>query len=939
MFFLRGFIKNRQQYLSDCFETMAILRWLYSVFKRYNTNKMNLDEEEGIMMKKQLSLLLAAILLIMQIPAAFAENKDSENTMLKNVALYDGDFSSEQQVSKEPSAKDIPILSGGSEYDGLHGAEIYREDFTSGDLSKWKGLTTAFSIKENGIDGNYLSLAPGGNDRGTYTFFKLPAQAVEEYVYECDVRLKAGSTKSSQVTLMAEDYTFGSGNENYGVESGYIMKLNTVASNTWTVNPDTDNQTVTVPEMDWVHIKVSAKDGVTGLEITNGRDVLYHGEITPSSSKAVPYGFYMRGGKSNAVMDVDNLVMKMTLDDSFCDYITFKDRKYVGATILPEAEKLVYAALYNAEGQLLSLKLVVCEGKAQTVKFDRPEESGCTVRLYNWMDGMQPLCSPSKEIAVDQIIEKRPDTTDSFLYGSFTAEKSADGTMVYEHGMPYRYYLPQNYDSTKSYPVVMYLHGSGRRGTDNKEQLVNAKYMFNTLLNEPYINDPNTQCIMIAPQCPADEKWVDRGWADGSYRYESVPVSDELSMAHDIVLRFMKQYSVNRDKVYIAGQSMGGYGCWRMALEYPELFAAAVPLCGAGATDEKGAGRMAKENIAVWAFHGDADTTVPVSGSREMVSAVRRYGAQNINYTEMAGWGHEIQEEVFTGIGKANGLYEWLFDQSRAKNADHSALPRNINETVDLALFAGQSNMSGRGEAAKAVMCDVDAGFEYKAISNPNILVPVTEPFGLNEDKAGEIADYDSTGKTKRSGSMVSAVVDEYYKQTGRQLVAVSASIGGTSTAQWKEKYIGDAVGRLDAAKGFLTANGIRIGRIFVVWCQGETDGDNNVSAQTYTENTKELLRRMQEHGAQQCFMVQTGHYNYVDYPNGNNGIDGAAFDQRYGVIRTAQEELCANEETFVMAGSLEPYISSMKDQYHYWQSAYNEVGKTVGKTIAGFYE
>ena len=186
---------------------------------------------------------------------------------------------------------------------------------------------------------------------------------------------------------------------------------------------------------------------------------------------------------------------------------------------------------------------------------------------------------------------------------------------------------------------------------------------------------------------------------------------------------------------------------------------------------------------------------------------------------------------------------------------------------------------------------------------------------------------------------MVSAVVDEYYKQTGRQLVAVSASIGGTSTAQWKEKYIGDAVGRLDAAKGFLTANGIRIGRIFVVWCQGETDGDNNVSAQTYTENTKELLRRMQEHGAQQCFMVQTGHYNYVDYPNGNNGIDGAAFDQRYGVIRTAQEELCANEETFVMAGSLEPYISSKKDQYQYWHSAYNEVGKTVGKTNAGLYE
>ena len=152
------------------------------------------------------------------------------------------------------------------------------------------------------------------------------------------------------------------------------------------------------------------------------------------------------------------------------------------------------------------------------------------------------------------------------------------------------------------------------------------------------------------------------------------------------------------------------------------------------------------------------------------------------------------------------------------------------------------------------------------------LLCPVTEPFGLGEDRAGAITDFNSDGTTKRTGSMVSATVDEYYRQTGRQLVAVSVSIGGTSTSEWKSRYISDAVQRLDDAKKFLEASNIKIGRIFVVWCQGESDGDNNVSADTYTVNTKALFNMFKQHGAEKCFMVQIGHYR-----------DGGSMDTRYG--------------------------------------------------------
>ena len=92
-------------------------------------------------------------------------------------------------------------------------------------------------------------------------------------------------------------------------------------------------------------------------------------------------------------------------------------------------------------------------------------------------------------------------------------------------------------------------------------------------------------------------------------------------------------------------------------------------------------------------------------------------------------------------------------------------LPENINDTVDVAVFAGQSNMSGRGTASDATVCDVNAGFEYKSVSNPTTLVPIQEPFSLNEDRENGIYDYNSDGTTKRTGSMVSSVVDEYYEK------------------------------------------------------------------------------------------------------------------------------------------------------------------------------
>lgn len=249
-------------------------------------------------------------------------------------------------------------------------------------------------------------------------------------------------------------------------------------------------------------------------------------------------------------------------------------------------------------------------------------------------------------------------------------------------------------------------------------------------------------------------------------------------------------------------------------------------------------------------------------------------------------------------------------------------------KSVDLAVFAGQSNMSGRGNASEAPECN--AGYEYKVISSPDKLVPIKEPFGLDEDKAGGLYDrYD--GGTRRTGSMVSAFVNEYYKTCHRQLVAVSASKGGTNTTEWLNGLVFDAAYRLDKAKKYLTGNEICIDCIFVVWSQGESDGDAKQSAEGYMNNLKQIFDIFKSHGAEKCFIIQTGHYNYIQYPDMANGLTGEEWDKRYKIIRDAQKALCEADGDFVFAASFEPYINDMKDRFHYNQSAYNAVGKTAG--------
>ncbi|MCX7715292.1 MAG: sialate O-acetylesterase [Clostridia bacterium] len=261
--------------------------------------------------------------------------------------------------------------------------------------------------------------------------------------------------------------------------------------------------------------------------------------------------------------------------------------------------------------------------------------------------------------------------------------------------------------------------------------------------------------------------------------------------------------------------------------------------------------------------------------------------------------------------------------------------------TVDLAIFMGQSNMAGRGEAADATLCQEGHGYEFRAVTDPTMLYAVTEPFGANEDNS-VVNDYGSNGVTRRSGDMVSSLMESYYLQTKVPIVGVCCSRGGTSTSYWTgDTVLNEAISRLTAAKTYLQENGYNVRHVFMVWCQGESDADSvysgSLSTDTYKSRTLSIFNKMMSAGVEKVFIVQTGHYNYEYSPSSDTNSD-LKHDEAYVAVANVQAEIAESTDNIELVASFQGYKAYMKDCYHFHQAAYNEVGASAGAAIAGIY-
>ena len=448
----------------------------------------------------------------------------------------------------------------------------------------------------------------------------------------------------------------------------------------------------------------------------------------------------------------------------------------------------------------------------------------------------------------------------------------------------------------------MFLHGETRKGNDNEKQLYNAQDLFDKVIEQESTNP----CILVAPQCSADNSWTD--------------LSD---MIDGVVNDIQNQYSVNSEKIYIAGYSEGTEGCYKVVSDNPNKYAGIIAIAGKG--DIMSAQAIAKNNTGVMIFAGSEDDMEINDSSKAIYKALVENGATNVEYKEIYGEGHNILKSA----ANTSGLLDWLFAKNLTDNKTKNT------KTVDLAIFMGQSNMAGRGEYADATECPIGAGYEFRSVSNADMLFSVSEPFGKSENN-DSINDNGSNGVDRRSGDMVSSLMNSYYAQTGVPIVGVQASRGGTNIGYWNTAaQKNEAQSRLTAAKTYLEDNGYTVNHIFMVWCQGEADADKiysgSQSAASYKSQTLNVFEYMKTVGVTDMFIVQTGHYN------GDDDIDGK-HDEAYVTVHDAQAELASENDNVYTVGSFLEFKENMKDDYHFHQIAYNTVGIAVGKAIAEIY-
>lgn len=224
----------------------------------------------------------------------------------------------------------------------------------------------------------------------------------------------------------------------------------------------------------------------------------------------------------------------------------------------------------------------------------------------------------------------------------FTYSESGGDTM------PYRLFIPKNLVKGKKYPLIIHFHGAGSRGDNNLKQISWAKPFAEKQIQEKY------PCFILAPQCPASKRWVDTDWKLLSHKMPSL--TSEMRLAMEIITKVISENPIDTNRIYLTGQSMGGFAVWDILCRQPEMFAAAVPVCGGG--DETKAELI--KDIPIWAFHGAKDKTVNVVRTRNMIDALKKAGGNPRN-TEYENVEHNAWSFAYT----ENGLTEWLFKQNK----------------------------------------------------------------------------------------------------------------------------------------------------------------------------------------------------------------------------------------------------------------------------------
>ena len=218
----------------------------------------------------------------------------------------------------------------------------------------------------------------------------------------------------------------------------------------------------------------------------------------------------------------------------------------------------------------------------------------------------------------------------------------------------YRLLKPLDFDPTEKYPLVIFLHGAGERGDDNVAQLKHGMKDFcDPSRREKY------RCYVLAPQCPKNARWADIDWSKKEMHIPA-ETSDSMKLVFEVVDRMVADAAIDKNRIYVTGLSMGGYGTWDCLYRRPDFFAAALPICGGVSTEVA----ESIKHVPVWCFHGADDKVVTVDYSRDMIASLKAAGGTP-KYTEYPGVGHDSWSTTYANPQ----IYEWLFSQRRTRQA------------------------------------------------------------------------------------------------------------------------------------------------------------------------------------------------------------------------------------------------------------------------------
>ena len=310
-----------------------------------------------------------------------------------------------------------------------------------------------------------------------------------------------------------------------------------------------------------------------------------------------------------------------------CRCLVFSARAAVSLNGMTEVKDKIVRTWKSSDGKSL---------EAQLLEFSDKEIKVKNTKNFNAVKiPLDRLSDQDREFVMNMVKQNSLDY--SITHGKFAPQITGTFTKnVSEKMLNYQLLGDPKWDGKQRYPLLIWLHGAGQSGNDNTSQAAGSPKQFydpESLKEHP--------CFFLMPQCP------DRaiGWKDS--------VADNL-MA--LITDLTDNLPIDKDRIYLTGSSMGGFGTWGIITKWPDVFACAVPLCGGGDASKV----EIIKHVPIWAFHGDMDPDVSVENTRKMFAALQAVKG-NVQYTELPGAGHIITNDVYS----KPELEKWVFEQRR----------------------------------------------------------------------------------------------------------------------------------------------------------------------------------------------------------------------------------------------------------------------------------